>query len=137
MHERTRGVTHQLAHLLVAAVAVIAVAALGSLLLRHGAAAEWGNFALTSPNGFSFTTAVSPPSSSSRNGKDPLSRRDVSRGKRQSRLTVAEGWIRSVAGKYARAPNPLLYPNLENKRAVGAHAPAREMTFFVSSCARN
>lgn len=40
--ERTHGLTHRpSAHSLVAAVAVIAVAALGSLLLRYATAAEW------------------------------------------------------------------------------------------------
>lgn len=42
LRERTHGLTHRpSAHSLVAAVAVIAVAALGSLLLRYATAAEW------------------------------------------------------------------------------------------------
>lgn len=76
------------------------------------------NFALTSPNGFPFTV-VSP--SPARSGKVPLSRRDVSRGKRQSRLTRGpRGSARGGRKERAAELNPLLYPNLENKRAVSA-----------------
>lgn len=80
------------------------------------------NFALTSPNGFPFTaSAVSP-----RNGRDPLSRRDVSRGKRQSRLTRGPRIPRGGRKALGRALG--IHFCILIRRTKGQSA--REMTFL-------
>lgn len=89
------------------------------------------NFALTSPNGFSFIAEVSP--TSLRNGKDPIV--PLWRVSRKKTESANVGSTDSCGGRKVRgqALNPLLYPNLENKRAVRACAQVW-MTFLL--CAK-